>query len=76
MSYQNAAMDKQIDAARFEDSKANYEQLVKNFEQKAFEDVPRVPLFQPTQDVAMQKNISGFVYWFHVQPDYRQIVKM
>jgi peptide/nickel transport system substrate-binding protein len=76
MSYQNAAMDKQIDAARFEDNKANYDQLVKNFETKAFEDVPRVPLFQPTQDVAMQKNISGFVYWFHVQPDYRQIVKM
>ena len=75
MGYQNAAMDKQIDAARFEDKKDNYEQLVKNFEQKAFEDVPRIPLFQPTQDIAMQKNISGFVYWFHLQPDYRQIVK-
>ena len=76
MSYQNAAMDKQIDAARFEDNKANYEQLVKNFVQRSFDDVPRVPMFQPTQDVAMQKNITGFVYWFHVQPDYRQIVKM
>jgi peptide/nickel transport system substrate-binding protein len=76
MSYQNAAMDKQIDAARFEDNKLNYEQLVKNFVQRSFDDVPRVPMFQPTQDVAMQKNITGFVYWFHVQPDYRQIVKM
>ena len=76
MGYQNAAMDKQIDAARFEDNKANYEQLVKNFVQKSFDDVPRVPFVQPTQDVAMQKNISGFVYWFHLQPDFRQIVKM
>jgi peptide/nickel transport system substrate-binding protein len=76
MSYQNAAMDRQIDAARFEDNKANYEQLVKNFVQKSFDDVPRVPFVQPTQDVAMQKNISGFVYWFHLQPDFRQIVKM
>jgi peptide/nickel transport system substrate-binding protein len=42
---------------------------------KAYVDVPRIPLFQPTQDVAMQKNISGFTYWFHLQPDYRQIVK-
>jgi len=76
MGYRNAAMDKQIDAARFEDNKANYEQLVKNFVQKSFDDVPRVPFVQPTQDVAMQKNISGFVYWFHLQPDFRQIVKM
>ena len=75
MSYQNPAMDKQIDAARFEDGRENYDQLVKNFVQKAFDDVPRIPLFQPTMDVAMQKNISGYQYWFHLQPDYRQIVK-
>ena len=75
MSYQNPAMDKMINAARFEENKPNYEQLVKNFIQKAFEDVPRIPLFQPTMDVAMQKNIFGYQYWFHLQPDYRQIDK-
>jgi hypothetical protein len=25
--------------------------------------------------VAMQKNIEGYTYWFHLQPDYRQIFK-
>ena len=75
MSYQAAEMDKFITNARFAESKAIYEDQVRGMIRKAFADVPRVPLFQPTQDVAMQKNISGFTYWFHLQPDYRQIVK-
>jgi dipeptide transport system permease protein len=24
-------------------------------------------------DVAMQKNVQGYMYWFHLQPDYRQL---
>ena len=75
MSYQDAEMDKFITNARFAESKAIYDDQVRGMVRKAFADVPRVPLFQPTQDVAMQKNISGFTYWFHLQPDYRQIVK-
>jgi peptide/nickel transport system substrate-binding protein len=75
MSYQNPVMDRLIDAARFEEDEENYEHLVRQMVQKAFDDVPRVPLFQPTMDVAMQKTISGYIYWFHLQPDYRQVVK-
>lgn len=26
-------------------------------------------------NVAMQKNVQGYTYWFHLQPDYRQIYK-
>jgi len=26
-------------------------------------------------DVAMQRNIKGYQYWFHLQPDFRQISK-
>jgi peptide/nickel transport system substrate-binding protein len=37
--------------------------------------VPRIPLFQPFLNVATQKNISGYVYWFHRQVDYRSLVK-
>jgi hypothetical protein len=37
--------------------------------------VPRIPLFQPYLNVATQKNISGYVYWFHRQLDYRSLVK-
>ncbi|GAB4059734.1 ABC transporter substrate-binding protein [Uliginosibacterium sediminicola] len=74
-SYKNPAMDKLIDAARFETDKKKYEAQVKSFIDLAHKDLPRVPLGQPVMDVVMNKNISGYTYWFHIQPDYRQIEK-
>src|SRR5258708_957386 len=75
MSYQNPAMDKLIDAARFEVDPKAYEHEVEGFVKIAFEEVPRVPLFQPQLNVAMQKSIGGYRYWFHRQLDYRQLEK-
>lgn len=74
-SYQNPAMDKLIDAARFETDPAKYKTEVVDFIQLAFDDLPTVPLYQPFFDVAMQKNISGYRYWFHRQLDYRPLKK-
>jgi len=76
MSYQNPAMDKLIDAARFETDPAKYKEEVEGFIRIAFEEVPRVPLFQPSLDVAMQQNITGYRYWFHRQLDYRQLARI
>ncbi|MGE3931826.1 MAG: ABC transporter substrate-binding protein [Rhodospirillaceae bacterium] len=75
MSYQNPAMDKLIDQARFEPDPAKYDALCKEFIQMSFDEVPRIPVFQPYLNVAMQKNVSGYRYWFHRQLDYRQLVK-
>jgi peptide/nickel transport system substrate-binding protein len=74
MSYKNPTMDAFIDKARFTTGK-EYEEAVKGFVDIAFEEVPRVPIFQPLLNVAMQKNITGYRYWFHRQLDYRQLVK-
>ena len=78
MSYQDKDMDALIDAARTaaaNKDQATYEQSVKGFVEKAFAEVPRVPLFQPMLSVAMQKNVSGYRYWFHRQLDYRTLAK-
>jgi len=75
MSYQNPKLDKIITNARFAESKPIYESSVKEMIQLAYDEVPRVPLFQPTMDVAMQKDVQGYMYWFHLQPDYRQLYK-
>jgi peptide/nickel transport system substrate-binding protein len=75
MSYQNPAMDKLIDAARFETDPKRYDSQVKNFIEIAFNEVPRIPVIQPAFDVAMQKYVQGYMYWFHVQPDYRTLYK-
>ncbi len=75
MSYQNAKLDKIITNARFAESKPLYESAVKEMIQIAYDEVPRIPLVQPSQDVAMQANVMGYMYWFHLQPDYRQLYK-
>jgi peptide/nickel transport system substrate-binding protein len=75
MSYRNAEMDKLIDAARFETDAQRYRNHVQGFVDLAFREVPRIPVAQPNCDVAMQKNIRGYRYWFHLQPDYRDLAK-
>jgi peptide/nickel transport system substrate-binding protein len=78
MSYQSKEMDALIDgagAAASVGDKATYEKDVKGFLDLAFTDIPRIPLFQPYSNVAMQKNISGYQYWFHRRLDYRALVK-
>lgn len=75
MSYQNPKLDRMIDNARFAESKTLYDSFVRDMIQLAYDEVPRVPLFQPTMDVAMQKDVMGYQYWFHLQPDYRQLFK-
>jgi peptide/nickel transport system substrate-binding protein len=74
-SYQNPEMDKLIDAARFEGDQKKYLEDVRGFAKMMVADVPRVPIYQPWLDVAMQKNIKGYQYWFHRQLDYRQLEK-
>jgi peptide/nickel transport system substrate-binding protein len=74
-SYHNADMDKLIDAARFETDPKKYRDLVRAFAQLEITDVPRVPVYQPLLDVAMQKSVKGYQYWFHRQLDYRQLAK-
>lgn len=73
MSYQNPKLDKVITNARFAESKPIYESEVREMIQIAYDEVPRVPLVQPTMDVAMRADVSGYMYWFHLQPDYRQL---
>ena len=77
-SYVNKEMDAFIDgayAAAAAGEKDKYATDVKGFISKAYHDVPRIPMFQPFLNVATQKNISGYSYWFHRQVDYRSIVK-
>jgi peptide/nickel transport system substrate-binding protein len=78
MSYQDKAMDAMIDGARKAAGVgdwAAYEKDVKGFITKAYNEVPRIPLFQPYLNVALKKDVSGYCYWFHRQLDYRSLSK-
>ena len=78
MDYQSPQMDTFIDGARSAAATgdmATYDKDVKGFVDLAFTDMPRIPLYQPYVNVAMQKNITGYQYWFHRRLDYRSFVK-
>jgi peptide/nickel transport system substrate-binding protein len=73
MSYQNPELDKLVDGARFADDPQIYDQLMRQAIGVAMAEVPRIPLWQPLFDVVMQANITGYQFWFHLQPDFRQV---
>jgi len=78
MSYQSKNMDALIEGAvvaAAEGDKASYDKDVKGFVDLAYADMPRIPIYQPYVNVAMQKNVSGYQYWFHRRLDYRALVK-
>ncbi|MDR2573170.1 MAG: ABC transporter substrate-binding protein [Desulfovibrio sp.] len=75
MSYQNREMDAYIESARFAENKKSYDKSIIDCIAKAVADAPRLPLYQPSLDAAMQPGVDGYVYWFHRQIDYRSIRK-
>ena len=78
MSYQSKTCDSFIEgavAAAANGDKAAYETDVRGFVDTAYTDMPRIPLYQPYVNVAMQKNVSGYAYWFHRRLDYRTLAK-
>jgi len=40
---------------------------------KAFDEVPRIPLYQPSLEVAMAPNVEGYRFYFHRMPDVRTL---
>jgi peptide/nickel transport system substrate-binding protein len=75
MVYKNTDVDALIKAARFETDPAKYVDQVKSMITKVYDDVPRVPLVQTSRDVAMQQNIEGYTYFFHLGLNLRSISK-
>ncbi|WP_296519874.1 ABC transporter substrate-binding protein [Rhodoplanes sp.] len=74
-AYRNPEMDKLIDRARFTEDKVEYAKAVTDFITLCMQEVPIVPLNQPIHDVATQKSVGGYQFWFHREPDFRQFTK-
>jgi len=75
-NYENPEIEALVDETLHmpvEDPK--YVENVKRMISIAFTDVPRIPLYQPYLDAAMQKNVTGYAAWFHRQLDCRSIGK-
>lgn len=50
-----------------------YEPNIARMIEKAIDDVPRIPLWQPTLNSAMVEGLDGYEFWFHRQVDARPL---
>jgi len=75
-NYKNPEVEKLVDETlHMEVTDAAYTANVKKMIGIAFEDVPRIPIYQPYLDAAMQSSVDGYASWFHRQLDVRGITK-
>ena len=74
-NYVNPRLDAVINAARFEREPKKYDADLVEMNDIVMGDLPRIPLARLLFDVAMQKNVKGYVYWFHTHLDYRAMYK-
>jgi peptide/nickel transport system substrate-binding protein len=75
MAYSNPQLDALIDVSRFEADPTKYATEIEDCIRIVYDDLPRIPLYQPYLNVAMQKYVGGYRYWFHRQLDYRSLLK-
>lgn len=75
-NYKNDEIEALVDATLYmETDHPDYAANVKRMIGIAFDEVPRIPLYQPYQDAAMQKDVDGYAVWSHRQLDCRTIKK-
>lgn len=73
-NYDNPEMKKLIDQTLYlEKSDPAYTPNVLRMIELAFEDLPRIPLYQPTLESAMSPALDGYTSWYHRQLDVRPL---
>jgi peptide/nickel transport system substrate-binding protein len=72
-SIDNAELTAIAQEARFEADKAKYEAAGVKLNAINFDQMPQIPLWQPSQDAVMAPTLTGYTYQFHRQVDYRDL---
>ena len=76
MNYRNEEVEALVEATlNLPIDDPAYEVNIKRMLEIAFDEVPLIPFYQPFLDVATQKNVKGYEYWFHRQLDVRNLSK-
>ncbi len=75
-NYDNPEVAKLVgETLHMETDNPEYAPKVKRLIEIAFDDVPRIPLWQPMLSSAMNPELEGYEYWFHRQLDARKFKK-
>mgnify|MGYP006424060241 CR=1 FL=1 len=73
-NYDNPEMAKLVDETLdMAMDNPDYAPNVKRMIELAHEDIPRIPLWQPTLNVAFNNSVEGYEFWFHRQMDIRSL---
>lgn len=72
---QNPEINKLVQDARWETDPAKYTTMTKRMIEIANTEMPVIMLWQAAQELAAQKNLGGFVYYFHRQVDFRKLTR-
>ncbi|MBO6947440.1 MAG: ABC transporter substrate-binding protein [Rhodospirillales bacterium] len=76
MNYHNEEVEKITDETlHLEVDHPDYEPNIKKLLSIFFDEVPLIPVYQPYLDVATQKSVTGYEYYFHRQLDCRSFKK-
>ncbi|MBO6520218.1 MAG: ABC transporter substrate-binding protein [Rhodospirillales bacterium] len=76
MNYHNPEVEKITDETlHLEVDHPDYEPNIKKLLAIFFDEVPLIPVYQPFLDVATQKSVTGYEYYFHRQLDCRSFKK-
>lgn len=76
MNYHNEEVEKLTDLTlHLEVDDPQYEPNIKKLLTIFFDEVPLIPIYQPYLDVATQKSVTGYEYYFHRQLDCRSFKK-
>ncbi len=72
VNYEDAEMAKLVEETlHIASDDPAYAPKIKRMIAKAFDEVPRIPLWQPYLDSAIRKDVAGYSSWYHRQPDFR-----
>lgn len=73
-NYDDATVKRLVDETlHMEASDPTYAPKIRELIQKAFNDLPRIPLWQPTLESAMAPQLGGYTFWYHRQVDARSL---
>ena len=74
-SFDNAELARLLEQARWETSKPKYDALIKRAIQIAWRELPILPLWLPTFELASAPDLKDFTYYIHGQVDFRTLVR-
>ncbi|MDM0035161.1 ABC transporter substrate-binding protein [Variovorax sp. J22P271] len=74
-AFENPELARLVEQARWETDKAKYDALIRQAIQIVFRELPIVPLWLPSYDIALQPDLANFTYYIHGQVDFRPLTR-